>query len=72
MSKIRVRSYLDGNAPQFNAAEKNGIIPFMKAMFEQESYGENIPNNTYIVIAEDLSLKYNHSIQVGVKPVETV
>lgn len=33
---------------------------------------ENIPNNTYVVIAEDLSLKYNHSIQVGVKPVETV
>ena len=33
---------------------------------------ENIPNNTYVVIAEDLSLKYNHSIQVGVKPVETI
>ena len=33
---------------------------------------ENIPNNTYVVIAEDLSLKYNHSIQVGVKPVEAV
>lgn len=43
MSKIRVRSYLDGNAPQFNAAEKNGIIPFFKAMFEQESYGNVTP-----------------------------
>lgn len=43
MSKIRVRSYLDGNAPQFNAAAKNGIIPFMKAMFEQESYGSITP-----------------------------
>lgn len=43
MSKIRVRSYLDGNAPQFNAADKNGIIPFFKAMFEQESYGNVTP-----------------------------
>ena len=43
MSNIRVRSYLDGNAPQFNAAEKNGIIPFMKAMFEQDSYGSVTP-----------------------------
>lgn len=30
----------------------------------------NIPYNNYIIISEDLSLKYNHSIQVGVKPVE--
>ena len=30
---------------------------------------ENIPYNTYIIISEDLSLKYNHSIQVGVRPV---
>lgn len=29
----------------------------------------NIPYNDYIIISEDLSLKYNHSIQVGVKPV---
>ena len=43
MSKIRVRSYLDGNAPQFLCADKNGIIPFIKAMFEQESYGNVTP-----------------------------
>lgn len=43
MSNIRVRSYLDGNAPQFLCANKNGIIPFLKAMFEQESYGSITP-----------------------------
>lgn len=43
MSNVRVRSYLDGNAPQFNVADKNGIIPLMKAMFEQESYGSVTP-----------------------------
>lgn len=43
MSTLRVRSYLDGNAPQFLCAEKNGIIPLMKAMFEQESYGNIVP-----------------------------
>lgn len=31
-----------------------------------------LPYGTYVVIAEDNSLKYNHTIQVGVKPVETV
>lgn len=29
-----------------------------------------IPFNSYIIVAEDLSCEYNHSIQVGVKPVE--
>lgn len=29
-------------------------------------------NQDYIVIAEDLDSKYNHSIQVGVRPSETV
>lgn len=43
MSNIRVRSYLDGNAPQFLRSGKDGLIPFMKAMFEQESYGNITP-----------------------------
>ena len=47
MSKIRVRSYLDG-----------------KYKFEKLEY------NTYDIVIEDLSLKYNHSIQVGVRLVE--
>lgn len=29
-------------------------------------------NQDYVIVAEDLSSEYNHSIQVGVKPVEIV
>lgn len=62
MSKIRVRSYLDGNAPQFKAAEKNGIIPFMKAMFEQESYGNIIPIGHQIdLVNNQLILEFDHN-----------
>lgn len=62
MSKIRVRSYLDGNAPQFNAAEKNGIIPFMKAMFEQESYGSVIPiGHQNDLVNNQLILEFDHN-----------
>lgn len=31
---------------------------------------ENLPYMSYVIISEDLSLKYNHSIQAGVRPVE--
>ena len=42
MSSIRVRSYLDENAPQFDGQDKRAFIKFMKAMFESPSYNARV------------------------------
>lgn len=61
MPKVRVRSYLDGNAPQFNVADKD-VNYFFDFLLNQD----------YIVISEDVLCEYSNSIQVGVKPNETI
>ena len=66
MSTLRVRSYLDGNAPQFLCAEKNEIIPLMKAMFEQESYGNIVPTAYEQDIVNNLLI---FTFELTVKPV---
>lgn len=45
MSSIRVRSYLDENAPQYDGQDKKAFIKFMKAMFESPSYNAKVSAN---------------------------
>lgn len=42
MSSIRVRSYLDTNAPQYDGQDKRAFLKFMKAMFESPSYNARV------------------------------
>lgn len=45
MSSIRVRSYLDENAPQFDGQDKRAFLKFMKAMFESPSFNAKVTAN---------------------------
>lgn len=48
MSSIRVRSYLDENAPQFDGQDKKAFLKFMKAMFESPSYNAKVTANIVV------------------------
>ena len=52
MSSIRVRSYLDENAPQFDGQDKRAFINFMKAMFESPSYNEKVTANITVNLSD--------------------
>lgn len=60
MSKIRVRSYLDGNAPQFTGQDHLAFVKFLQSQFVTQSYNQQFFINSSVNLQDKrIELHFN-------------